>query len=109
MGILEKGDYSIMKIREFDKSKEDYKSIETIWNMSYPDELLSAIELEQDDIKRPKHRKYKRFIAFIEKKAVGFVNFEAQLLLATMTGNFKRGNERLAKQKRDKKYRSKNE
>ncbi len=64
-----------MKIREFNKTKDDYKSIETIWNMSYPEEPLSATELEQDDIKRPKHRKYKRFIAFIEKKAVGFAVF----------------------------------
>ncbi len=64
-----------MHIREFNNSKEDYKSVEMIWNRSYPDEPISATELEQDDIKRPKHRKYKRFITFIEKKAVGFAVF----------------------------------
>ncbi len=32
--------------------------------------------------------------------------FDAQLLMATMTGNFKRGNERLAKAIQDKKHRS---
>jgi len=64
-----------MQIREFNKTKEDYKSIETIWNMSHPEELLSADELEKDDKLRPTFRKYQRFIAFVEQKAVGFAVF----------------------------------
>ena len=56
-------------------------------------------------VKAIKEREAEEFLAVIEE----LDNFGAQLLMATMTENFKRGNERLAKVKRNEKYRSKNE
>ncbi len=58
------------------------------------------ISWEGKRVKVIKGNEAKEFLAVIEE----LDNFDAQLLMATMTGNFKRGNERLAREKRNGKY-----
>ena len=58
------------------------------------------IAWEGKQVKVMKEQEAQEFLAVIEDLS----DFDSQLLMATMTGNFKRGNERLARNKRKQKY-----